>query len=161
MKRGTKPKPTEQKILDGNPGKRPLNEQEPTPPPFEGDALAVPDELIDNPRAVTEWLRCAPLVQRARIVTVVDRSALIAVCLEWSRYIDATKKVAALGMVIKTPSGYPIVNPYLSIATKALAGCARLWPELGMTPSGRTGVKVDGPPEGDAFAEFDTPPTQH
>jgi hypothetical protein len=30
--RGRKPKPTFLKVLDGNPGKRPLNDQEPRPP---------------------------------------------------------------------------------------------------------------------------------
>jgi phage terminase small subunit len=47
-------------------------------------------------------------------------------------------------------------NPYLAIATKALAGCTRLWPELGLTPSSRSRVQV---PVGDddPFSEFDTP----
>lgn len=30
--RGRKPKPTAMKILEGNPGERPLNEREPIPP---------------------------------------------------------------------------------------------------------------------------------
>ena len=30
--RGRKPKPTALKVLEGNPGKRPLNENEPIPP---------------------------------------------------------------------------------------------------------------------------------
>ena len=57
------------------------------------------------------------------LLTDADRNALIAVCLEWARYLDATKKVAELGMIVKAPSGYPMPNPYLPIATKALQGC--------------------------------------
>ena len=30
--RGRKPKPTALKVLEGNPGKRPLNDREPVPP---------------------------------------------------------------------------------------------------------------------------------
>jgi len=50
-------------------------------------------------------------------------------------------------------------NPYLSIATRALAGCNKLWPELGLTPSSRSRVKADGAgPDGDAFSMFDDVP---
>jgi P27 family predicted phage terminase small subunit len=81
-------------------------------------------------------------------------------CLEWGRYLEAIAQVAKLGMVVKAPSGYPMPNPYLSIATKALAGCARLWPELGLTPSSRSRVQIALPEQDaphDPFAEFDRP----
>jgi len=155
--RGRKPKPTAVKELEGNPGGRALNEAEPQPPAF--DSQAVPPELEDSPAATAEWRRLAPMLQQCRQITEADRAALIALCLEWARYLKATKEVARLGMVIKAPSGYPMPNPYLSIATKALSGCNRLWPELGLTPSSRSRVKTEGPgPGGDAFNEFDSPP---
>jgi P27 family predicted phage terminase small subunit len=157
--RGRKPKPTAQRLLDGNPGKRPLNESEPQPTTTAAAFDAVPEELADNARAAAEWTRLAPMLHKCRQVTDADRGTLIALCLEWARYIDATKKVATLGLVVKAPSGYPMTNPYLSIATRALAGCNKLWPELGLTPSSRSRVSADGPgPTGDAFSEFDTPP---
>jgi P27 family predicted phage terminase small subunit len=92
-------------------------------------------------------------------VTDADRAALIALCLEWSRYLKATQEIRRLGLVVKTPTnGYPIMNPYLPIATKALAGCNRLWPELGLTPSSRSRVQiVGGSGAADPFAEFDQP----
>ena len=54
-------------------------------------------------------------------------------------------------------------NPYLGVATKALGMCNRLWPELGLTPSSRSRVRMGGPedhgdPDERAFAEFDRPP---
>lgn len=146
-------------MLEGNPGKRALNTEEPRPPAPDAATFDVPPpELDGHAVAIAEWQRLAPLLRRARQVTEVDRSALVALCLEWARYIEATKKTLALGLVVKAPSGYPMTNPYLSIATKALAGCAKLWPELGLTPSSRSRVKTEGPgPDGDAFSEFDTP----
>ena len=50
--RGRKPKPTDQKRLEGNPGKRQLNDQEPEP------EVAIPDcpEHLD-PEARAEWQR--------------------------------------------------------------------------------------------------------
>jgi P27 family predicted phage terminase small subunit len=100
------------------------------------------------------------MLRLCKQITEADRSALVALCLEWARYLDATVKVRVLGLVVKTPSGYPIPNPYLSIATKALGSCNKLWPELGLTPSSRSRVQTaDGPgPGGDAFTEFDAPP---
>jgi len=161
MTRGRKPVPTEQKRLRGNPGRRPLNELEPQyaepGPAFD----TPPAPLTEHPAAVAEWQRLAPLLRRAKQVTEADWSALIALCLEWARYLEATRLVKSAGLVVKTPAGYPMPNPYLSIATKALANCNRLWPELGLTPSSRARVQVPGGggsigPD-DPFSEFDRP----
>lgn len=158
--RGRKPKPTHQRALEGNRGKRPLNRREPELPVAAADA-APPDELnVAMPgiaaRAQAEWRRLAPILLARRALTTADRSALIALCLEWARYLDATEKTTAL--VVTTKSGYPMLNPYLIVASKAFAACARLWPELGLTPSSRSRVQIEGAPAGDPFAEFDAPP---
>jgi len=161
--RGRKPHATEAKRLAGNPGRRPLNDAEPSPPAPASTFDEPPPELDNQPDASAEWRRLAPMLRQVRIVTMADRGALIALCLEWGRYLEATREIRKLGLIVKTPkTGYPIPNPYLPIATKALAGCNKLWPELGLTPSSRSRVSAaaDGPPpEGDAFAEFDDTPT--
>jgi P27 family predicted phage terminase small subunit len=161
--RGRRPKPTARKRLEGNAGKRRLNTEEPQPPPLppappEGELI--PLELENQPIAIDEWRRLAPMLRQIRQITEADRGALIALCLEWARYITATRKVAELGLIVKTPNGYPIQNPYLAIATKALSGCNKLWPELGLTPSSRARVSRDDGPgaSGDAFSEFDEAP---
>jgi P27 family predicted phage terminase small subunit len=161
--RGRKPKPSAEKALEGNPGKRPINDDEPQPPPVE-DAFDLPPAELDDVEgqslagARQEWARLAPLLRRCRLVTEADRSALLALCLEWARYLEARAK--AYPRVVKAPSGYAMPNPWLAIQTKALAGCLKLWPELGLTPSSRSRVRTaeDGPgPGGDAFSEFDAP----
>lgn len=156
--RGRKPHPTWRRELEGNPGKRGFNAHEPQPPITDDAFLDPPDELKDVPTALREWMRLAPMLQKARQITDADRAALVALCLEWSRYLDAITKVRQSGMVIQTPNGYPIPNPYLGIATRALAGCTRLWPELGLTPSSRSRVGITAPPTADPFTEFDAPP---
>lgn len=154
--RGRKPKPTRQRVLDGNPGRRPLNPQEPTPPVGD-DAFDTPPPELDSPDAQAEWRRLAPLLRKARQVTEADKAALMALCIEWGRYLEA--KLKAMPRVIAAPSGYAMPNPWLSIQTKALAACLKLWPELGLTPSSRSRVDrapLAGPT--DPFAEFDDPP---
>jgi len=155
--RGRKPLPSWRKELAGYPGKRGTNPDEPKPAVSDDAFLTPPAELVDAPLALAEWQRLAPLLVQARQITNADRAALLALCLEWARYLDATAKVRTAGLVVSTPNGYPIPNPYLSIATKALAGCARLWPELGLTPSSRSRVTVTRPPADDPFSEFDQP----
>jgi P27 family predicted phage terminase small subunit len=157
--RGRKPKPTARRVLEGNASHRPLNLDEPKPAAPAADFDTAPIELADHPTAIAEWSRLAPLLRQAGQVTLADRSALIAVCLEWDRYLDATRQVAQHGLVVTTKSGYPMTNPYLVIATKALAGCNKLWPELGLTPSSRARVKSTPlSPVDDPFTEFDLPP---
>jgi P27 family predicted phage terminase small subunit len=159
MKRGTKPQPTWKRKLAGNPGRRPLNEREPQLPVPSAAFDETPAELQRFPAAIAEWQRLAPMLRLGRHITEADRGALVAVCLEWARYLDAMAQVAKSGMVVLTPSGWPMTNPYLTIATRALSGCVRLWPELGLTPSSRTRVRTSDENERgvDPFAEFDEP----
>jgi P27 family predicted phage terminase small subunit len=158
-RRGPKPTPTTIRKRDGNPSHRPLNVREPQLPAPDVPFDDPPDALTNHPVARAEWMRLAPLLRKAGQITEADRSALVALCIEWDRYLDAMTRVQTLGLVVTTKTGYPMTNPYLSIATKALAGCNRLWPELGLTPSSRSRVQASQPLDlpGDPFAEFDLP----
>lgn len=64
--RGRKPKPTHLKLIEGNPGERPLNENEPKP---EGDVLK-PRFL--KGRAAAIWDEYAPELIRLNVLTSVD-----------------------------------------------------------------------------------------
>jgi P27 family predicted phage terminase small subunit len=154
--RGRKPTPTARRVLEGNPAHRPLNAAEPKPPAAT-DAFDIPPlELAAHPHALAEWGRLVPMLRKAGQITVAERSALIAVCLEWARYLVATELVQQHGLVVTTKTGYPMTNPYLAIATKALSACSKLWPELGLTPSSRAKLTtVPMTPGDDPFREFD------
>ena len=156
--RGRRPTSTAAKKLAGNPGKRKLNAQEPTLPPGTSAFDTPPPELEGDPMAQAEWTRTAQMLRERRVITEGERGSLIALCQQWSIYQQAVAKWRTLGMIVKTPKGYPIINPYLGIANTALGLCTRLWAELGLTPSARSRVKVvETPAAGDPFAEFDQP----
>lgn len=163
--RGRKPKPSRQRELEGNPGRRPLNKDEPDIDKPSAAADAPPIELADDVVASAEWARLMPLMRKSRAITEGDRGSLLSLCQQWSRYLTANGKVATGGMVVRAPSGYPMPNPYIGIANKALGNCIKLWVELGLTPSARSRVKTTGgggPFPDDVFAEFDEPmPTSH
>ncbi len=145
-------------MLEGNPGRRPLNDAEPQLPEPIADAFDTPPAELESDRvAAQEWARVAPMLRLARQVTLAERSALIALCQQWSQYLAAHDRIEIAGMVVASPSGYPMVNPYIPIANKALGNCRQLWAELGLTPTSRARVTVTGPDLNDEFAEFDEP----
>lgn len=68
--RGRKPKPTAIKVLEGNPGKRPLNANEPKP---EKKSPKCPSWL--EPEAKKEWRRMAKVLERLGVLTEIDAAA--------------------------------------------------------------------------------------
>lgn len=155
--RGTKPEPTVLRKLRGNPGKRPMNTREPVMQEASESFDQPPLELNADRVAENEWQRLAPILRKSKTVTEADRGALIALCQQWSRYLESNRSVAAAGMVVRSPSGYPMPNPYIAIANRALGQCVKLWAELGLTPSSRSRVTTAGDGTVDRFSEFDVP----
>lgn len=66
---GRPPKPTRLKIIEGNPGKRPLNVNEPEP---EHGIPPMPDWLKAFPVAVKEWERESEILDGMGIMTYAD-----------------------------------------------------------------------------------------
>lgn len=135
--RGRKPKPTSLKVLQGNPGKRPINVEEPNFPALESDC---PEYL--GPIAVREWARMKGLFTIQNIFTEADRACLAAYCVCYGRWVEAETHVREMGIMVTSPSGFPMQNPWLSVANKALQQMNKITPEFGMTPSSRSRVKT-------------------
>jgi P27 family predicted phage terminase small subunit len=136
--RGRKPIPTVIKQLNGNPGRRPLNDREPK---FEKKMPRCPGHL--NAPAKREWHRIAGDLYRAGLLTVADRAALAAYCQAYGRWVQAEEIIAKKGEVVKTTNGNIIQNPYLPIATRAMDQMLKIEIEFGMTPSSRSRIKAD------------------
>lgn len=132
---GPAPTPTALKILAGNPGKRPLNENEPQPEPAIPSA---PDHLSDEARQ--EWERVVPELFALGLLSHVDRAALAAYCAAYGRWVEAERMIREHGMTQLSPNGYVQQSPHLSIANKALAQMKAFLTEFGMTPSSRSKV---------------------
>lgn len=142
--RGRRPKPTRLKVLTGNPGKRPLNSEEPKP------EIAIPDcppEL--GPVAQKEWQRLAGELISLRILTKLDRAALAAYCGAYALWAEATENIQKFGTMVKSPSGYPIQSPYVAIANRQAEIMMRIASEFGFTPASRSRIATprDEPPD--------------
>lgn len=146
---GRKPKPSDLKELAGNPGKRTLNRREPRPRVV---LPAVPRHL--NEEARREWRRMGRELLALGVLTNVDRAALAAYCVAYSRWVEAEGQVAKLGTIVKTANGNLIQNPYLAVANRAMEQMCRLAGEFGMTPSSRSRVQANAPTNEPSLADI-------
>src|SRR6185312_26534 len=135
--RGRRPKPSRIKILAGNPGKRPMNTNEPRPEPMVPDC---PAEL--GPTARQEWERLATELGKLRILTALDRAALAAYCNAYGLWAEATEAIQKYGTMVKSPTGYPIQSPYVSIANRQAEIMMRIASEFGFTPASRSRISA-------------------
>lgn len=148
-RRGPAPKPTVLKVLEGNPGKRPLNQNEPKPKPI---APKCPSWL--DKEAKREWKRVAPELERLGLLTVVDGAALAAYCQAYARWKQAEEIIKREGMTVTTESGYVMPHPAVKIAEKAQQLIKAFCAEFGLTPSSRSRMSLPEQKEEDEFEEF-------
>jgi P27 family predicted phage terminase small subunit len=136
-------------VLRGNPGRRPLNPHEAHP------AVRIPSapsELDDA--AKKEWRRMSKILLRLGLLTEVDRAAFTGYCVAWSQWMGAMAQVQKLGPIIKSPTGFPIQNPYLAVANRAWKTVQGLLVEFGMTPASRSRVSAATSSDSDDETHF-------
>ena len=151
--RGRKPKPTRLKIITGNPGKHPLNYDEPRPEPAVPDC---PPEL--GPSAQREWNRLVGELAGLRVLTNLDRAALAAYCGAYALWAEATEAIQKYGVMVKSPSGFPMQSPYLAIANRQAEIMMRISAEFGFTPASRGRISAPLPAEPTLFDHIDEDP---
>lgn len=135
---GRKPKPTAVKVLEGNPGKRSLNRQEPKP---EKKASRCPAWLEDE--AKKEWKRMAKQMEQLGILTEIDMAAFAGYCQAYARWKEAEEYISEHGTVMKAPSGYCQQVPQVSIAQTYLKIMNRFCEQFGLTPSSRSRIVAE------------------
>jgi len=142
---GPPPKPTKLKQLEGNPSRRPLNENEPNP------ALSIPTcPMFVKGIARREWTRITKELHVLGLLTKIDRAALAGYCQAYGRWYEAEQQIDELGklskgklkFLYKTTNGNLVMNPLLSVANKALEQMHKFLVEFGMTPASRTRISV-------------------
>ena len=118
--RGRTPKPTAIKQLEGNPGKRRLNANEPKP---KAKAPSCPKWLEDD--AKKEWRRLAKQMEQL------------------ARWKAAEEFISKHGAIVKTPSGYWQQVPQVSIAQQYLKQMGKFCEQFGLTPASRSRIVSD------------------
>jgi P27 family predicted phage terminase small subunit len=147
--RGRKPKPTETKKLEGNPGKRALNNQEPQPD------VAIPEcpQHLEG-EARKEYKRISAILAKLKIISEIDMASLAGYCEAWGNYVQASKKVKKEGAVLYSDKGNAYLNPWKNIQTSEMDRMLRFSAEFGMTPSSRSRIKVESPTGEDEMLKY-------
>ena len=153
---GRKPTPTALKLLAGNPGRRPLNMQEPQ------YVAGIPDkpEWFDV-YASEEWDRLVGDLSGQRIFTKNDLGILVSICLAYEQMRECLAIIKALGR------SYTVEDMGGNTHYKARPECVRfetaqkeyrtLLAEIGFSPSSRSKVKtLPEPPKAKGTARFFT-----
>lgn len=135
---GRRPKPTALKILQGNPGRRPLHlDREPRPDPAVPEC---PAELA--PIAQTEWRRVSRELHKLGLLSEIDRAALAGYCAAYGRFIEAEAAIQRIG-ILAAVGNKVVPGPWWRISRDALEIMHRYLTEFGMTPASRSRVRTD------------------
>jgi P27 family predicted phage terminase small subunit len=143
MKRGKKPKPTDQKKAKNTLRKSRVFEDEIKFDEVEGVPLP-PTFLGSNGQA--EWQRVVPQLSARGVLTVTDLNILAAYCHEVDQYFESLKILEAEGKYItitnKNGSEYKGVHPAVGVANNHLKNFLKIATEYGFTASSRTRISV-------------------
>jgi P27 family predicted phage terminase small subunit len=140
-KRGPRPAPLALRFARGDSPYR-LNLDAPQAP---AGIPAVPAVVAHNAVALEEWKRVLPLIHELGILSSVDGAALGLYCVAHAHWIEAEEKLRERGYVEKTPNGYLVQSPYMSISKSSIETARRLLCEFGLTPGSRGTLKASTP----------------
>src|SRR6185312_13563492 len=102
-----------------------------------------PTEL--GPAARREWDRLVGQLASLRILTALDRAALAAYCGAYGLWAEATEAIQKYGVMVKSPTGFPMQSPYVSIANRQAEIMMRIASEFGFTPASRSRIAKQAP----------------
>lgn len=142
--RGPAPKPTKLKIAAGNPGKRPINGEEPQPEEASGRA---PDWLSDDAKKI--WFQIAGPMTRSGLATAVDQYSLGRYCgllAQWIRAYQESEKAGTSQYTVKNKQGKITGTkefPASAFVRRVGPQLTALEREFGMTPASRTRIRLE------------------
>jgi len=163
-KPGPRPMPSRLKIITGNPGKRPLNEDEPQPDAL--DDFSPPDHIENDELAVRKWDEAVQVLCDMQVMTIADRETLARYCLVWSHWMQMREKCRQLGREIMHYEADPNRTdgrlrikwaqpaPWAVDEKAARKDLLQLEREFGLTPSSRSQVTIHSNKADDPFEAF-------
>jgi P27 family predicted phage terminase small subunit len=140
---GPPPTPKAIRELQGNPGRRPINTEEPSTGPLS----ITPSIAIENDDVAKEfWYAVGNLTKSMNVAQESDRMALemLTICLAEVR--RAYDELNTRGRTTVYENGVEQVSPYFSIMHKMISQAMSIMKEFGMTPAARTKVKAMAAP---------------
>ena len=138
MNPGPPPKPTHLKLIQGNPGRRPLNVNEPKPNTLT-KAPAPPELLGRSGKAL--WRKLVKPLMALNLLTALDLVALESYCDAYDVWMLTRREFKRNGsrLTVETMGG-PKQNPLLVIIRNARDDMRKLSAEFGLSPASRSRV---------------------
>jgi P27 family predicted phage terminase small subunit len=133
---GRRPKPTAQKALAGNPGKRALNKNEPD---FGLVTNIEPPEWLGE-NATKVWQMVVPELLKAKVLALTDLHNVEAFCTAYDNWRMAQDAVREHGIVVTGAMGGPMKNPALTAANEAMRQMVTFGSMLGLDPASRSRI---------------------
>jgi P27 family predicted phage terminase small subunit len=96
-------------------------------------------------RAKQEWRRLVPILKRMKVLTEADGLMLGNLCVTVSTLVKAQEKLNQLGILYKSPSGYVMQSPLLSVVNQCVETITKLSREFGLSPASRTRLTIEKP----------------
>jgi len=151
MSRGSKPKPANLRVLQGNPGKRPIPEGVPRPA---SKALEPPRRIKGAARR--EWRRLVKLFGPEGLGTLAesDEALIEAMVKDYALIVEAEERIEAQGPMLVGHTGNPYQSPWVGLRNRLVDRYYRFLTELGGSPSARMKVKADVPEPVDEFEAY-------
>lgn len=138
---GPPPKPPDLRLIEGNPGHRPIRRG----PTFSETRFGSPPKSL-KPIARKLWRELVPQLEAANLSARVFRPALEGLCQAYQRAVEAEEAIVKLGTTFTTEKGYVGVRPEVSIAQKAWNQVRSFCQEFGLTPSAKGRIVVPKKP---------------
>lgn len=138
MPRGPAPLSLRDKELRGNPGKHPLNKDEPK---AELLKKLPPAPMTLGKYGKREWDRTGPLLVKLKMLRETDLMAFESYCMNVEMMIEAKLDIDKKGLTILGQRGW-VRNPSIAAFGQATTAVRAFVGEFGLSPSARTRIKV-------------------
>ena len=148
--RGPLPKPTKRKKLEGNPGRRPLPDDEPEPRLL--SEIPAPPEWFDDEVAITAyWVVCREL-HEAEMLAALDMPIVEMYCTSYAQWRKMLGEIKKHGFTYRAAdekgrTRYAAVTPEATLCRQFAADCNRYAKVLGLGPAYRVGLKIGSDPK--------------
>tara|TARA_B110000196_G_scaffold317906_1_gene332084 strand:- start:17114 stop:17587 length:474 start_codon:yes stop_codon:yes gene_type:complete len=137
---GRRPKPKALKEAAGNPGKRPINQDEPE---FEQLLNIEHPEWIEDEIAIQCWQHYCPLLCSSGVMTLADIHNLEMFCMAYATWRHSIA-MAGKEITILQENGTLKKNPALSAANESFKQVQSIGALMGLDPANRTKIVVPG-----------------
>jgi len=122
---GRKPKNVALKVIEGNPGGRPLPEM----PDLAKLGAEPPEWLCEGGKEI--WMRWAASLVDKGLFADIHKELLASACQNWARYIEAERIINERGSINEDGGKRPVTT----VSKQAFEMAMKAMSEMGLTPS--------------------------